>query len=476
MLSVAVTVLLTSCEKEDPQPATITANAGTDKTVEIGETVMLDGTASKGSANMSLSYAWSLVKKPAGSNALLEGATTTNPAFMPDKPGEYELELTVSSASLSHTDKVLVIATAATTPLVLDNITANTTLEDRVQDPALPDYVVNSRIGVDAQLTIKPGVVIAFAEDVAMDVNDGGVLIAKGEADKKIRFTGKAAQKGYWTGLMFFSNSSANEFSHVEILYAGSTGLVDDVKTALAVSDGARITIKNTTVAHSGGYGLYLRDGSTLYGFASNVFSNNHEAPVLLTAVNVPKLDAVTVFTSNNGRNIIEVQSSFINGPGEVVWQAFNDNTPYRLLGTMNVMTGWKLTPGITIEVAEDTHFDIGEGYIKAIGTAGKKITITGAVKTTGSWNGFVIYTRSSSNVMEHVDIKYAGGEHLISEVKTSIAVSHGGSLSIRNSTISNSGGYGIHVYGDDSTLNADVETSNTFTNNALAAIFYDYF
>ncbi|MGV3585557.1 MAG: PKD domain-containing protein [Adhaeribacter sp.] len=479
LLLFAFTFILTSCdpdkEKTDPQPqTTLTANAGPDQNVQTGQTVTLNGSGSKDGENKTFTYAWAFTQKPTGSQATLTNAATATPTFVPDLPGDYELELTIGNGTGSHKDKVLIKATTSTTALVLGNITVKTVLEDRIADPNLPDYLVNASIGVDAELTVKPGVNIAFAEDAHFSIDEDGVIIAKGEANKKIRFTGKQDQKGYWAGIMIYSNSSANEFNYTEVLNAGSTDLVDEVKAAITVSDGARITIKNSEIAKSNGYGLYLRDGSILYGFAANKFDNNTAAPIKLTADNVPMLDAATLFTANHGIKAIEVNRSSIQETKEVVWQALQNGFPYRLVGLITANSGWKLSPGLNIEVSQNNYIEVGDGYLNAVGTADKSITITGVDQTAGSWNGIIFYSRNSQNKMEHVNIKYAGGQPLNANIKSSITLSSASSLQIKNSKISFSGGYGIHVYGDEPTLNADAGTVNQFTSNALNPIFYN--
>jgi polygalacturonase len=141
------------------------------------------------------------------------------------------------------------------------------------------------------------------------------------------------------------------------------------------------------------------------------------------------------------------------------------------------VRTGWKLKPGTNIVMAEDKQINIeSNGYINAVGTAANKITITGEVKTTGSWTGIAVYTGSTMNQLNYVKLQYAGGNAILGGVKA--AISQFGTsptnLTVQNSEISNSGGYGIHVFGDKAVLNPDVETSNTFTNNVLGKVFYD--
>lgn len=362
-------------------------------------------------------------------------------------------------------------------PLELDHINTPTTLEDRNSDPNVVDYYANKDIWVKAELTIKPGVVIAFDQDTYLNINTGGNIKAEGTAEKKIKFIGKTAQKGFWNGIIIYSNSTANSFNHTEILHAGSKIILDGYKASIALFEYARVSVKNTTISQSGGYGIYLRENGMLVNFANNVLSHNQEAPILLAANQVASLDEATVYTSSNGRNAVEVRSSMITGSTEVTWPAFADGTPIRILGDMDARTGWKLKPGTIIEVAEDKKINIETGgYFNAIGTAAKPITITGVVKATGSWTGLAVYTGSTLNELQHVKIQYAGGNIILAGTKAAIALfgTSPTNLVVRNSEISNSDGYGIHVYGKLGVLNPDVETANIFTNNTLAKVYYD--
>lgn len=187
-------LFFTACEeKPGPQPNSLEVNAGVDQQVQVGQTVTLHASASGGTQTDPLTYTWDFTKKPIGTQAALTGATTASATFVPDLTGEYQLEVTVRNSTGSKKDRVLV--TAGAIPLVLDHITVNTVLEDRNADPNLPDSLANKEIAVSAEFTVKPGVVIAFAEDALFEIWEGGALIAKGLADRKIRFTGKEPGK-----------------------------------------------------------------------------------------------------------------------------------------------------------------------------------------------------------------------------------------------------------------------------------------
>src|SRR5207253_409966 len=103
----------------DSAPATVTittaktapvARAGRNQNVTAGATVQLDGSASFANQNRVLTYNWSLLNRPSGSNATLSGANTVAPAFVADVPGTYVAQLIVNDGQ-ANSDPVTVTST-----------------------------------------------------------------------------------------------------------------------------------------------------------------------------------------------------------------------------------------------------------------------------------------------------------------------------------------------------------------------------
>ncbi len=94
------------------------ANAGADQAVRTGDTVTLNGGASSDPNGNSLTYAWTLLTKPAGSTAVLMRATFAQPYFVADQPGAYTVRLVVSDGvASSAADTVLVSASSNAAPV-----------------------------------------------------------------------------------------------------------------------------------------------------------------------------------------------------------------------------------------------------------------------------------------------------------------------------------------------------------------------
>jgi Big-like domain-containing protein/Calx-beta domain-containing protein/K319-like protein/uncharacterized protein DUF6055 len=94
-----------------------TANAGPDQTVFTFQAVTLDGSKSTDSTGDTLTYQWSFLSIPAGSTAVLHGATSVNPTFTPDRAGDYIVQLIVSDGSLNSAPDTVQISTQSSPPV-----------------------------------------------------------------------------------------------------------------------------------------------------------------------------------------------------------------------------------------------------------------------------------------------------------------------------------------------------------------------
>ena len=73
-----------------------TANAGPDQTALVGDTVVLNGSASNDVDGDNITYSWQFTAIPSGSAAVLSDSTAVNPSFVIDFPGTYTVQLIVN--------------------------------------------------------------------------------------------------------------------------------------------------------------------------------------------------------------------------------------------------------------------------------------------------------------------------------------------------------------------------------------------
>ena len=87
------------------------ANAGQDQQVRVGDLVTLDGRNSYDPDGDLITYNWTITSAPSGSSAALNNPTSVMPSFVPDRPGNYIILLTVNDGQVnSSPDDVIVIA------------------------------------------------------------------------------------------------------------------------------------------------------------------------------------------------------------------------------------------------------------------------------------------------------------------------------------------------------------------------------
>ncbi|MFQ5466541.1 MAG: PKD domain-containing protein [Kiloniellaceae bacterium] len=89
------------------------ANAGVNQTLATGQTAFLDGSASFDGNGDPLTYAWTLVSKPAGSGASLSGNTTRTPSIVLDVAGAFLIQLVVNDGIQSGAPDTVTIAATA---------------------------------------------------------------------------------------------------------------------------------------------------------------------------------------------------------------------------------------------------------------------------------------------------------------------------------------------------------------------------
>ncbi len=93
------------------------ADAGPDQTVQVTDTVQLDGSDSTDVDGDLLTFSWTLVAQPAGSSATLDDPTAVMPTFVADAPGSYDIELVVNDGTVNSVPDTVTITTINSPPV-----------------------------------------------------------------------------------------------------------------------------------------------------------------------------------------------------------------------------------------------------------------------------------------------------------------------------------------------------------------------
>ncbi len=441
-------------------------------TVTVTSPYELDGSRSSDPDGDALTYAWTIAGKPAGSSsATITGNDQDKAVFTPDVVGDYVIRLTVSDPGGNTNAAEVTLVANASAVLINSNITEDRTLEDIFADPSQPDYRVTQSITASAVLTVKPGVVIEFAENAFLTVESGGgALIALGEASNKITFTTANLAGGIrWGGIYFASQDSRNAFDHVVISYGGNSDMrrfadFVDVPANIGLGEGAKLKLTNTEVSHSGGYGMYVRYGE-IPEFSSNAFTDNTLSGLSLTITQAAIVDPATTFADNIAGDV-RIFSSTVNE--NITLEALSGDAYYFVSGSLTLAADVILNAGVELRMDEDVFITVtDDGSLVAEGTATDRIILT-AQDTDNPWGGIKMASTDSKNKFAYTTVSRAGGIAIrefadFVDIPANIGMYDGAKLSLTNSTVSDGEGYGIYVrYGELTAFE-----NNTISGNA---------
>jgi hypothetical protein len=350
-----------------------------------------------------------------------------------------------------------------------------------------------------ATLTITKGVFMANPKTTVK-----GTLKVEGTAAEPVVFTGAKEEKPQeWCAITFEPGSGASVIDHAEVKYAGGCG------TGGIAINGSSPTIKNSTLEHNASYGIKVSEGGSPE-IANNRLANNPQSEIYYSAggtktgevnihgneveggeagIRVIITSTGEVFGKTLGANTITKTTGTAFAyegtdiPGDITGnalvantqnvitisgtvahsEAWNDSgTPIKVASSITVASGaiLTITKGVFLKSPKMTV----NGTLQAEGTATEPVVFTGAKEeTAGEWCRIIFEPGSGASVLDHAEVKYAGG------CGDGGVVINGSSPTIRNSTFEHDASYAIHATAGGSPEIAN----NRLANNGQTNIYY---
>ncbi len=109
------------------------SDAGADQAIRVNDTVLLDGSGSRDVDGSSLTFAWSFVAKPGGSQAALSDAQAVKPAFDVDVAGTYTVQLIVNDGTVNSAPDTVTVSTENSAPVSDAGVDQAAAVNDTVQ-------------------------------------------------------------------------------------------------------------------------------------------------------------------------------------------------------------------------------------------------------------------------------------------------------------------------------------------------------
>lgn len=475
IVCLAVSALyLTGCDSSDPDDpmdnADPIASIGVAETVvPVGTQVTFDASGSSDPEGSPLTFSWSL-STPDGSAAQLSDDTAVSPTFTPDVAGDYTATVTVSDGD-GGTNSVAATVTAESANVVIvdSDITTNTVWTSGTT------YRVTVPINLDgATLTIQPDVRVEFEQDAGLFVRSGASnLLANGTAVDPIVMTGTTEIAGHWRGLGFERNSNTHELEYVEISYGGQPGVTySNIEEAaqVALDRDVNVEITNSTIRNSATFGLYTDFDAGLPGFAENTFSGNAAASAYLPSTLMTALDSGSTFDDSDPAtpSVVRIYETGTFGSATTIAAL---DVAYRIddNDVLRASDEFTISAGTEIEFGEASGlYMTSTGTLAIDGQSGNPVRLTGTEQTAGYWKGIGFDSSPVRHVIRFTVIEYGGNAdpHSGLDQSANIAIEEN-VLELRNSTVRNSGSFGLYIETEGSTL-PDF-AANFFSQNAEA-------
>lgn len=443
----------TALEEENTAPEAVAMSSGT---VVAGSTVTLDGSSSSDLDGDTLTFTWTLLSTPSGSGAALSGASTAQATFEADALGVYAAELQVSDGKDTDADTVEVTATN-TAPVA----------------SALPDstVAVGSTVSLDGSGSMdSDGHSLTYSW--TLEVPSSATATLSDPTAESPSFT--ADVTGDYRAILEVSDGweSATDTAEVSAIDPGAAPVINAVGTAGDIAYDVPHEVFVEATDPDGNALSY--EWSLASGPGSLTFPDSADAE-LADSTNM-QVDAVGSYqveiAVSDGFNVTTDTLDFEAHDPVIDSDITTDRTLVTLLNSqyfvsrdIDVSAALTIMPGVVLEHGSAVRIDVlaAGGSLNADGTMSEPIVFTAEGETAGYWEGVIIRSNDTNNVLNYVEMSYAG-EY---PNDGNLELGDGARVVITNSTFTNSATAGIMANGD-ATLDF---TNNVFTDNTGPAL-----
>ena len=309
------------------------------------------------------------------------------------------------------------------------------TTEPAISDFGLP-YKLTGLVKFNKPLTMLPGMDIYFTRTAGIII--AGNLNINGSVNNPVVLDGMSGESGAWNGIYVKSGNAL--LTYASILNAGYRALEGLAEPAALTVEGA-ITMQNSEVSGSSGIGIFLKDNASIQyaeNFSGNTLQNNMTSAIRLGFDDVHKiLQNNTISAYSSSVPAIEVRDGKTDNLG--TWKNLDAEIDYLIIEDviLRPTKSMSIETGSVLQFASGTLFSI-PGSLDASG-----VTFSGAEQTAGYWQGISIST-DDHVTLNNCIIRDGGGD--ATDRANLVIQPSAASVSITNSTITNSAGYGLLI------------------------------
>ena len=330
-------------------------------------------------------------------------------------------------------------------------------------------YRVKGILTFNKDLGITRGVEMYFDQEGGIRVD--GVLTVSGHDTAMVYMNGMNPIPGAWKGIHVMNGHAG--FTHASILNAGGSTLPGQEETAALIVE-QTLSMDHCTVSGSGGIGIHLPGEAHIQffdNFKDNIIENN-----LTAAVRIRMDDVNKVVNGNTIRSVsetvaaVEVHMGLDDPLG--TWINLDAEIDYKIIEPLKIKATKDLVveAGSTIQLLAGNYIEVSGG-LHLNGQSGTPVTIEGTESKKGHWDG-IFLNGTQEILINHAVIRDGGGA--LEDKGNVIVEATATDVTISNTEIVNSKGYGVLIKSGASDFGINDPASNNTLEGDLGGFFME--
>ncbi len=330
-------------------------------------------------------------------------------------------------------------------------------------------YRVKGILTFNKDLGITRGVEMYFDQEGGIRVD--GVLTVSGHDTAMVYMNGMNPVPGSWKGIHVMNGHAG--FTHASILNAGGSTLPGQDETA-AIIVGQTLSMDHCTVSGSGGIGINLPGEAHIQffdNFKDNIIENNFTAAVRIRMDDVNKVvNGNTIRSVSETVAAVEVHMGLDDPLG--TWINLDAEIDYKIIEPLKIKATKDLVveAGSTIQLLAGRYIEVSGG-LQLNGQSGTPVTIEGTESKKGHWDG-IFLNGTQEILINHAVIRDGGGA--LEDKGNVIVEATAANVTITNTEIVNSKGYGVLIKSGASDFGINDPASNNILEGDLGGFYIE--
>ena len=330
-------------------------------------------------------------------------------------------------------------------------------------------YRVKGVLTFNKDLGITRAVEMYFDQEGGIRVD--GMLTVSGHDTAMVYMNGMNPIPGAWKGIHVMNGHAG--FTYASIQNAGGSTLPGQDETAALIVE-QTLSMDHCSVSGSGGMGIHLPDAGHIQffdNFKDNIIENNLAAAVRIRMDDVNKVVNGNIIRPGS-ETVAAVEVHMGQDDPLGTWINLDAEIDYKIIEPLKIKSSKDLVveAGSTIQLLAGTYIEVSGG-LQVNGQSGTPVTIEGTQSKKGHWDG-IFLNGTQEILINHAVIRDGGGA--LEDKGNVIVEATATNVTITNTEIANSKGYGVLIKSGASDFGINDPASNNTLEGDLGGFYME--